>query len=299
MKLNSKLISVFIALAAISQTATAEPLNILVPFPPGGLTDQTLRAIDETAKTKGVATNYLILNNCKNTENWLKKNPSKPAITVFSVQEQINAALNPTADNACGIVATKENTLALTLTAPMNICSMMPPSDALAHFRRGKHKIGTTFSPPTNGILVKGIIDSLGLNSALIEYQGNPALVQALISKDIDFALFSNVQSAISAGATCFLTTAPKEFAKSQGRTSLEEISFNNPWIGNSQMNVAIAWNVDRTATRAIVIEAMKTNPNMKKQLSVGYTMPGMISGTTENEQWKIIADYVNSNIKK
>lgn len=299
MKFKTKFIATVLSLFAFVQMAHAEALNLLVPFPPGGLTDQTIRALDETFKSKGIETNYLVLNSCKNTGTWLKKNPGKPALTVFSVQEQINATLNPGTDNACDIVATKQNTLALTLTAPMNICSMLPPDQALAHFRRGKHKIGATFSPATNGILVNGLIDSLGLDSKLIEYQGNPKLVQALISKDVDFALFGNVQPAISAGATCFLTTASTDFAKKFNRTSIDEISFNNPWRGNSQMNVALGWNIDNKQIRALVIETMKTNPNMQKQLSVGYTMPGMVSGTTEDAQWKIISDYLATNSKK
>lgn len=299
MKLKTKFIATAMALLAFAQSAQAEALNLLVPFPPGGLTDQTLRALDETFKSKGIETNYLVLNSCKNTENWLKKNADKPAITVFSIQEQITAMLEPGSDKACGITATKQNTLALTLTAPMNICSMLPADQALAHFRRGTHKIGATFAPATNGILVRGLIESLGLKSSLIEYQGNPKLVQALISKDIDFALFGNVQPAISAGATCFLTTAPKDFAKKFNRTSIDEISFGNPWRGNSQMNIAMGWNVDNKVIRAHVIETMKTNANMQKQLAVGYTMPGMVSGTSEAEQWEIVSDYLKANSKK
>ena len=298
MKLKTKLFAAAAALSAFTQLVHAEPVNLLVPFPPGGLTDQTLRAFDETFKTKGIDTNYLILNSCKNAENWLAKNPEKPAVTVFSVQEQINAALNPTADNACKITATKQNTMVMTLTAPMNVCSMLPPDQALAHFRRGTHKIGATFSPPTNGILVNGLIKTMGLNSSLIEYQGNPKLVQALISKDIDFALFGNVKPAISAGATCFLTTGTQDFANKFDRTSIDEISINNPWRGNSQMNVALGWNIDTQIIRAYMMESMKTNPNMQKQLSVGYTMPGLISGTSESEQWKIISDYLESSVK-
>jgi hypothetical protein len=299
MKFKTKLFTVAVALSAFVQLGHAETINLLVPFPPGGLTDQTLRAFDETFKSKGIETNYLILNSCKNVENWLAKNPEKPAVTVFSVQEQINTALNPTADNACKTVVTKQNTLVMTLTAPMNLCSMLPADQALVHFRKGNHKIGATFSPTTNRILINGLVKTLDLKSSLIEYQGNPKLLQALISKDIDFVLVANVAPAISAGATCFFTTGTRDFAKKFGRTSIDEISTNNPWRGNSQMNVALGWNVDTQKIRSYMIESMKTNANMQKQLSVGHTMPGLISGTSEDEQWKIISDYIESSTKK
>ena len=300
MKLKTKLFAVAATLSALTQLVhAAEPINLLVPYPPGGLVDQTLRAFDDTFKSKGVETNYLILNSCKNVENWLAKNPEKPAVMVFPAQEQINTALNPTADNACQITATKQNTIMITTSIPMNVCSMLPADQALAHFRRGTHKIGATFSPATNGILVNGLIKTLGLNSALVEYQGNPKLVQALISKDVEFAIFGNIKPAISAGATCFLTTGTKDFAKQFNRTSIDEISVNNPWRGNGQMNIALGWNVDTQMVRSYVMEAMKTNPNMQKQLSVGYTMPGLISGASVDEQWKMIGNYFESAVKK
>jgi hypothetical protein len=176
---------------------------------------------------------------------------------------------------------------------------MLPADQALVHFRKGNHKIGATFSPTTNRILINGLVKTLDLKSSLIEYQGNPKLLQALISKDIDFVLVANVAPAISAGATCFFTTGTRDFAKKFGRTSIDEISTNNPWRGNSQMNVALGWNVDTQKIRSYMIESMKTNANMQKQLSVGHTMPGLISGTSEDEQWKIISDYIESSTKK
>jgi hypothetical protein len=64
-------------------------------------------------------------------------------------------------------------------------------------------------------------------------------------------------------------------------------------------MNVALGWNVDTQKIRSYMIESMKTNANMQKQLSVGHTIPGLISGTSEDEQWKIISDYIESSTKK
>lgn len=64
-------------------------------------------------------------------------------------------------------------------------------------------------------------------------------------------------------------------------------------------MNIAMGWNVDNKVIRAHVIETMKTNANMQKQLAVGYTMPGMVSGTSEAEQWEIVSDYLKANSKK
>lgn len=294
-----KHLTVWLTLAVGSAVLASEPINLLVPFPPGGQTDQITRAFERTLQTKGIKTNYLILNNCKSTEQWLLKNANKPAIVFHNLEEQINAMLNPRDDNACGIKASKENTLAIALSGYMNMCSMLPADQALAHFVKGKHKIGTTFSPPTNGVLVNGLIKDLKLNSHLIEYQGNPRLVQALVSKDIDFALFGNVAPAIGAGATCFFTTAPVAQAKNLGRTSLEELKSDSRWIGNARMVLALGFNVDKSTYRSLVIETMKTDENMQKQLSVGFMMPGMISGSTEAQQWSIITEHITRSTKQ
>lgn len=271
-----------------------ETINLLLLSAPGGIYDTQLRALEKSLKSAGYDTNYVLANSCKGAAAWIKSNPRASVIFQTSAEEEINRIKNPTADNACDIGFDKKSLIATGLITHMNVCTMLPHDQAKQKFLKGKHVIGTTFIPPTNGYLVEGLIDTLRLDSRLIRYQGNVKLVQALVSKDIDFAVFGNISSAVSAGATCFITTAPSDRAKQLDRTSLAEIDAKNPWIDNKQVYVYMGRNVDFDRMRSIAIDTLKTDESIQKQLAIGYQLGGVAIGENLDQQWT----YINKHIK-
>lgn len=294
-----KLLSALLLVAATSSQA-AEPINILLSAPVGGIYDAHNRAIESELKKSNMPTNYVLLNTCKATGDWLKRNPTKPAVFVFSLEEQINAIRNPDSDGACAdIVAKKSNLISMGLSGNSNICTLLPPDQAMNTFLKGQHKIGATFIPPINGPLLNGLIDTLKLNSKAIQYQGNPKLLQALVSRDIDFALFANVAPAISVGAHCFLTTAPEARAKELNRVSLATISPGNYWIDAKQVFVILGVNVNTNDLRPLVHRAMNTDAGIKKNLDAGWFLSGTVKGTTPDQEWNMVDSHVKKYSRK
>lgn len=283
----------------VASISWAEPINLILMSAPGGIYDLQLRAVEKTLQSAGLQTNYVLANSCKGGAAWLKSNPNKPAIVQTSAEEEVNRMLNPDSDSACDIGFKKSNILSLGLIVNLNVCTMHPSDQAMDRFLKGKNIIGATFIPPTNGILVDGLIDTLKLDAKLIRYQGQVKLMQALLSKDIDFAVLGNVEGPISAGATCFLTMADVSRAKELKRTSLATISPGNPWIDSKQVYAYLGFNVDQSKIRSIVVQTLKNDPSIKKSLSVGYQLEGLAVGQTVDQQWQYIEDHLKKNTKR
>jgi hypothetical protein len=286
-----------ISIASVSAMA-ADTINLLLLSAPGGIYDTQTRALEKTLKSAGYDTNYVLTNSCKGAVAWMKSNPGKPVIFNVSAEEQINFRNNPTSDGACDIGFNRDTILSLALITNMNVCTMHPAEGALDRFLKGKNNIGATFIPPSNALLVNGLIDTLKLDAKHVPYQGQVKLMQALLSKDIDFAVFGNVKGALASGATCILTTADIKSAKRLQRTSLESISPGNPWIDAKQVYAFLGHNVDKTKMREIIITTLKTDETIKQNLAVGYEIKGLAAGDTEEQQWKYVETHMSKNIK-
>lgn len=275
-----------------------ETINLLLLSAPGGIYDTQLRALEKTLKDSGHVINYVLANSCKGAAVWIKSNPNAAVIFQTSAEEEINRINNPESDSACDIGFNKSSLIATGLITNMNVCTMHPIDQAMQRLLKSKNVMGTTFIPPTNGYLVEGLIETLKLDSKLIRYQGNVKLVQALVSRDIDFAIFGNIAPALAAGATCFLTTAPPSRARHFNMTSLATISPGNPWIDNRQVYVYMGRNIDFDKMRSLTVRTLKEDENIQKQIKVGYQVGGIASGQTLDQQWLFIENHIRSMTK-
>jgi hypothetical protein len=294
-----KLLFLFALLASSVYAQTPGQITILLNSTPGGIYDVQSRALEKTLRTQGYDIDYVITGSCKGGEIWLKDNPTKPAIFLANTEDEIYRLNYPTSDGACNLGYTKEKMIAVALVSRQNVCSMLPADKAMEKFRKGKHILGTVFPPLNNYNLASDLVDALKLNSKVLKYQGNPILVQALISGDIDFAFFQNVMPAISAGATCFLTLGDKTYAQQMNRTSISAVDPKTKYIDYKAIQAYMGQNVDVSLMRKFAVETLKTDANIQKELEAGHRLGGVATGTSVDQQWKFALDQISKYTKK
>lgn len=266
----------------------ASEISVLLYNPPGGLMDVMNRSMIENMEKKGIKTTYQQVQGCKGVESWIKSNPTKPMLMNTFVDDEINRLLNPTNEGVCDVGFNAERVVAGTMITNLTMCSMLPTDKAIDKLTKRKSVIGVVFNPTTNFLTAKGLVDSMKLDSKVVKLQGNPRVIQALVSGDIDFALVNNTHSFVSAGANCFMTTGDKKEGARVGRISLEDISPKNPWVGAKTMMYLYGVNIpNRDSVARIYVDTMNTHPEMTKNLNTGYVWGGQISGKTRDQEWK------------
>ena len=279
-------------------SAHAEPITVLLQSAPGGLYDVSNRALIDKLSAAGIKTDYQRVTGCKGAEAWLKNNPGRPVIMSVVVEEEVNRRLNPKADNACDLNFTKDRILSASIVTNISMCSMLPEDQALQKLLKGRSVIAATNVPSTNSQLLNGLIRSLNIDAKSVVVQGQAKLMQALISGDVDFVVLGNVQNAVASGARCFLTTGDKAEAQRVGRTSLATISANNPWIDAKQFYTFYGANLDRSRIVPIVIDTVRTHPDIQKNLATGFRLAGQPSGANADQEWQQIERHIQQYLK-
>ena len=287
----------FVLFFLISNFAMAgtNRITVVLPSVPGGIYDTQLRAMEKTLRTHGYDVDYEITGSCKGAAIWLKDNPNTPAIYLANTEDEIHRRNHPDSDGACDIGYTQDRLISISLVSRQNVCSMLPPDQAMTRFKAGNFILGTVFPPLNNYYLVTDLIDNLKLNSRVIKYQGNPKLVQALISKDIDFAFFQNVMPARDAGASCFLTLGDKKYAEDLHRISIAKLDPNTKYVDYKAIQSYMGQNVNIATMRVLAVETLKTDPNIQKELQAGHRLNLEIS---PEQQWRYITDQINKYTK-
>jgi hypothetical protein len=301
MKIN-KIITALLMSATVSVSAVAAEKNITVVHSssPGGLIDAQNQALQRGLETSGYKVNVVRTKNCRQAQAWLKDNPKTPVAMTYHVEEQAYLNNFPSSDDACDLGFEKSKLLAITTGNYTTVCSMLPADQAAQKFFAGNHRVGVTYYAAVNHLLAQGVLDSLKIKAKISRLQGNNKLIQALVSGDVDFTIQGNAASAVKAGATCFLTTAPKKYAQPVGMLSLEEFDAKNPWIGRGHLFTYIGMNLtDAESVRKITIDIINKDEIVQKQLKVNAYKAGVSVGETVDQQWTRVDQHIKGYNKK
>jgi hypothetical protein len=293
-----KFIKLLVGLAATSIVglAQAQPtINVLITTAPGGLSEKVNLMVQNALEGAGYKTNLVRYDNCKGAETWLKDNPGKPAVFDYIFGNQALYVYDPTHPGACNLPLTANNTISITFRTQFQACSLLPRQEALDLWRSGRGKLGVTATPDIHTPLTDRIVGDSAPGTKAIRYKGNPALLQALTSREIDFVgQFSNASGAVAAGAQCFLTLGDRAKAAQIKSTSIDDIKPNSAVKNLGYLTGVIGYNVDVAKLRPVIVNAIKTDPDLKKHVEAGADFSGVVVGQTADQQWQEVDAYVN-----
>lgn len=291
----------FISIAAIilsavsfgAQAQSTKELTVLVAAAPGGGLESMSRGIKSTFEANGYTVNLEQAKTCKGAEAWLKNNPSKPVVMAYMVEEEIYRQKAPTADDACDLNFSQKSLITLAMTSTFNICSMKPKEQSeqtLKEFLKGGHKIGVTYYASTNAMVASGLTKSLNIDSKIVRLQGNPKLMQAVISGDVDYVMNTVSAPVVQAGGHCFFTTASDEVANKLNTTSINKVNAKSPWAGAGQMYTIIGFNVDKTLVKPLAVQAVEKSPEFNK-LTIGNSV--ISTGLSDAKEWEAVKTHI------
>lgn len=293
-----KIIKLFLGLATaliITVAQAQAPINVIATTPPGGLSEKVNLLVQNALEGAGYKTNLIRYDNCKGAENWLKNNPGKPAVFDYLFVNQAMYVYDPAHPGGCNLPLTKDNVVNIVLRTQFQACSLLPKDEALALWKSGRGKLGVTATPDLNGVMADRIVGDVTPNTKVIRYKGNPALIQAMTSREIDFVgQYSNAGSAIAAGAQCFFTLGDRAKAAQINSTSVDDVKPNSAARNIGYLTGVIGYNIDIAKMRPIMINAVKTDPDLKKHFEAGADQSGVVIGQTADQQWREIDAYIN-----
>jgi hypothetical protein len=279
---------------AVGTAVAQEPINVIISLPPGGLNERANLAFKDELEKNGYKTNLLRFDNCKGLENWVKANPTKPAVFEWILGNTALAMIDPSHPGGCNTPLTEKTVLVTAYQTQFQACSLKPRADAMEQWRNGKGKMGITATPDIHGPMADQIVADVNKNIQVIKYKGNPALVQALISKEVDFVgQFSNPTPVIQAGGNCFFTTAGIGKAARNSQISIDDFRKNSPMAGIGYLSVAVGLNVDTDKIRPIMVNVIDKNPVFVQHFANGADKRGVPAGTTPAQQFKLVEDYL------
>jgi hypothetical protein len=257
-----------VVLSITCSLGLTQNISVLVPAAPGGGLDHMSRALVTSLNAQGISATLEQIGTCRGAMAWIKNNPNKPVLMPMMVEEEVYRLKNPTADDACNIELRKERVVTTTIMATFKVCSMKTKAQAdqtLKQFLSGNHRVGVTYFVATNAMVAESLLKSLNVNARVVRLQGNPRLIQALVSGDVDFIINTNSAAVVQAGGYCFVTTADKITADRLNMVSLQSISPNNAWINAGQLYFIMGDNIDQKTIRPVIQQIVKENENFKR----------------------------------
>jgi len=290
-----KLLSGLAAALIVTVAHAQAPINVIITTPPGGLSEKINLMIQTALEGAGYKTNLIRYDNCKGAEIWLKNNPDKPAVFEYLFANQAMYVHNPDHLGVCNLQLSANSTISTIYRSQFQACSLLPREEALGLWKSGRGKLGITATPDLNGVMAERIVADVASNTRVIRYKGNPALLQALTSREIDFVgQFSNVSAALAAGAQCFFTTGDRAKAAQLKSTSVDDVRPNSAVKNLGYMAGIVGFNVDIAKLRPVIVDAIKTNLDLKKHVESGVDFSGVVAGQTPDQQWREIDAYIN-----
>jgi hypothetical protein len=292
-KLKFLIGTIFTALA-VNFSWAQEPINIIVNLPAGGLTDRINLAIKDELEKNGYKTNVVRFDNCKGQENWLKANPGKPAVFEYLLGNTALGMIEPGNPGACSVPLTEKTVLTINHQTQFQACSLQSAGNATDLWASGKGKLGITAAPDINSVMADQIVNDVNKNIQIVRYKGNPALLQALVSREVDFVgQFGPTFPVVQAGGTCFFTTADRIKAAKNNQISIEQYRKNSSMVGIGYMSVTVGLNVDTDKLRPIVTNVVKNSSLFTQHFATGADMKGVPAGATPAQQFKQVEDYL------
>jgi hypothetical protein len=294
MKLHQILSALFFGVVT-SVSLAQETISIVHTLPPGGLHERTNNAVQAGLESAGIKVEKVRFDNCKALENYVKNNPTKPVVFDYLLTNQALHQIDPTHPSGCNLPMDAKSVLVITFKTQFQACSLGSAGNARDLWLSGKGKLGVTANPALNGPMAQRIVNDINPNIKVITYKANPALLQAMVSREIDFVgVFSNASSVIAAGGQCFFTTANQEKADKFQQISIDAVKKNSTMSDIGYLSVIIGYNVDVNRIRPIIVETIKTNKDLSTVFANGGDQIGIVKGQTPEQQFREVESWLS-----
>lgn len=200
------------------QTFASEAITFLVPFPPGGTTDQTLQVIRPLLEQKGHAVEIKFLKSCSEALNILHRNSKNVFLNLLSsnfepFNDDARCKMNAESDDIILFSSINEN--------PSYICTSPGIDVSENDFFNKPIKMGYVPDAQITIYLRYFLDQTLSSNRImLVPYRGGGQIVKAALAKDIDIWFGgSPLRKLKDQDITCFGSTMESNF-------------YNFPFIG-------------------------------------------------------------------
>lgn len=294
MKAHQILSAIFFSTLA-SVSIAQESIAIVHTLPPGGLHERTNNAVQAGLESAGIKVEKVRFDNCKGLENYVKNNPAKPVVFDYLLTNQALHQIDPAHPGGCNLPMDAKSVLAITFKTQFQACSLGSAGNAKDLWLSGKGKLGVTASPALNGPMAQRIVNDINPNIKVITYKGNPALLQAMVSREIDFVgVFSNASSVVAAGGQCFFTTANQDKANKFQQISIDAVKKNSTVSDIGYLSVIMGYNVDVNRIRPILIETIRTNKDLSTVFANGGDQIGVVKGQTPEQQFREVESWLS-----
>lgn len=249
--MKKTLLALALATSFLSGVSLAKDINIVRMAPPGGASSLWVDAMSETLRNNGYDVSIIGTGTCKEALQWITDNPGKPSI-MFNFSYQIAIGMHDP-NNLAGC------------PAPITVDSLVGIMGKWYHFlcgNEGKNsvqslvesrgaKIASMNDPIQNKILEDQLTDIGARDFRIIKYASGKDMIQAYVSGDTDYIVYSTESRAEDFPGSCFITTAPKEVAVTMkngdtiGRATYTDINPNARHAGMGLWPVVVSYNTD------------------------------------------------------
>lgn len=226
----------------------AKEINVLRLAPAGGGVAMWTDAVADTLEKNGYKTTTHTFKSCREGYNWFKNNSDKPIIYTSMSDYAILDMINPNHPAACGFETNEQTLVGINGRWWNFICGHKGENDSIKALQTSKdNRIGVWNYPITLNV-AKGHMKALGVDGKVIGFASGRELMQAFVSKDIDYIIISTENMAKSLeNASCFATAANTENAAKYMTDrvpydSVADIPFNDfgLWFFTGAQNVDI-----------------------------------------------------------
>lgn len=290
-------------LLVLSPFAVASNLTVIRIGAPGANTDLFTSVMSAHLAKQGWDTTVIGFPDCKGAEDWVVKNPTAPVMFTTWSDDFVLPQVDPSHPRNCPGLYVSEETL-VTIIAESNhmICSIVDssPDGFLAH---NNAKVGI-WNHPVQMSVARDLLKDLGVNHRLVAFARGADMMQALVSKDIDYVILSSENMARNSNANCFITTAPTNVAAKQPTikdpsvtlVSTESLAPSLTRIDTGLWPVYIAHNVaDMKKLRGDVSTILQTATEYAQLWSPVYRLGGVAGGDSVEKQWTKFNSFIES----
>lgn len=251
------------------QTVFSNEINVLRGAKPGAGTAAWTDAVNQTLIENGFKTNLMGFNTCQDAAKWVEANPDKPYISVAFSDNLLLGMVDSDNPAACNLPVTNSSLVAITGTWYHFICGQGEYD--LEYLVSDKPKKIGSWNHPVQFKIVQDQMQDIGAtNGNIIGYAAGKDLMQAFVSKDIDYIVLSSENLAKSLpNVECIAASMPTELANSFGRVAYEELNPNVRHNHSGLFPVIVGEHIDMDKVRPLFAAHALKNEQLNALMSV------------------------------
>lgn len=282
----------FVAVVALSlcAAASAEPVWILHGAKPGGNSGRMNNALAGELEKNGYEVRHEFLTGCRGIEQWMSKNPTKPAVFDFQIIDDLIKDVEKSSSQACDVGLDKNSVLTISLKSSLKFCAKDEATIERWINKQGSAKIGYHRVGPPTQIMYEGVAREINPSSEFVHIKGGARLAQALVSGDVDIAAAGFTATLEQAGAKCYVET--DLLGTRNTKYGVSQLVPGTRWPHAGQISVWVGKNVPTVEFRKHAVSAAKNHPDIAKGVKLGAQRDGVAMGKTPDQQWRIITEY-------